>query len=135
MTSTTDPGYLRRKEIMAEALDILVVDDNPDILVMMSEILALDGHQVRTFGDGASAITDFQHQPADLVIADIGMPDVTGWQVAQSIRDVSTRTPIIFITAVGERVDEGMVHQLGVSAVLRKPFRISQIRKILREIT
>jgi len=120
---------------MAEALDILVVDDNPDVLTMMREILTLDGHRVRTFGDGASAIMGFQHQPADLVIADIGMPEVTGWQVAQSIREMSTETPIVFITAVGERVDEKMVHLLGISAVLRKPFRLAQLKKTLQDIT
>jgi len=119
---------------MPDALDILVVDDNPDVLSMFREILCLEGHRVRTFADGASAMADFQRAPADLVIADLGMPEVTGWDVARSIREMSAQTPIVFVTAVGQGVDQKAVRRLRVSAVLRKPFRISQIRKILQEI-
>ncbi len=101
---------------------------------MLEEVLSLEGHRSRTFEDGASAIADFRERPADLVITDLGMPEVTGWQVAKLIRDVSSETPIVFITAVGEYVDPELVKSLGISAVLRKPFRLARIREILQEI-
>lgn len=101
---------------------------------MFEEILSLEGHQVRTYEDGAGAVDDFRRQPANLVISDLGMPDVSGWHVAQSIREISPATPIVFITAVGEYVDPQKVKSLGVLAVLRKPFRLTQIKDILQAI-
>ena len=120
---------------MPAKLDIMVVDDNPDVLSMLREILTLEDYQVRTFADGASAIDAFCRRPADLVITDLGMPEVSGWMVAEAIREVSTQTPIVFITAVGEPVDPVIVRQLGVHSVLRKPFKLAQIREILRNIS
>jgi len=101
---------------------------------MIRDILAMQGHHVRAFADGASAVADFQRWPADLVITDLGMPEVSGWQVARSIRAVSLKTPIAFITAVGERVDEPSLLKLGITAVLHKPFRIAQVLEILQSV-
>jgi len=120
---------------MSASLDILVVDDNPEVLSMFREILGMEGHLVRAFGEGALAVADFERQPADLVITDLGMPETSGWEVARLIRQITTETPIVFITAVGEQVDQSIVDQLKVSAVLRKPFKLSQIRNILMGIT
>jgi len=119
---------------MPTSLDIMVVDDNPDVLSMFREILGLEGHLVRAFSEGALAIADFERQPADLVITDLGMPEVSGWEVARLIRQITSETPIVFITAVGEQVDQSIVDRLGVSTVLRKPFKLSQIKNILMDI-
>jgi CheY-like chemotaxis protein len=118
---------------MAE-LDILVVDDNPEVLAMFREILGMEGHQVRVFDNGTSAVADFRRQSADLIITDLGMPEVSGWEVARQVRRITAKTPIVFITAVGERVDQDIVDQLGVTAVLRKPFKLSQIKDILMQL-
>jgi CheY-like chemotaxis protein len=116
-------------------LDIIVVDDNPEILLMFEEILDLEGHRVRTFEDGKPAISEFRDRPADLVISDLGMPEMTGWQVAQKIRQYDAKVPIVFITAVGEYVDPEKIVALGVLTVLRKPFRLAEVRDILAKIT
>lgn len=120
---------------MSKSLDIIVVDDNPEILTMFEEILAMEGHKVRVFETAILAVNDFHRQSCDLVISDLGMPDISGWQLARMVRDLDATVPIVFITAVGEYVNPEKVTALGVCAVLRKPFRLAQIKDILEGLT
>ncbi len=118
---------------MTQSLRILVVDDNPDVLKMFDEIFALEGHQVAVFNDGQSAIDAFDPQSFDIVITDLGMPDVTGWDVVRAIRAQRADMPIFIITAIGEYVDPDKVNQLGIQAVIRKPFRLAEMRALIAE--
>jgi len=120
---------------MPAPLNILVVDDNAEVLATIRELLLLHGYRVRAFTEGAAAVADFRRAPADMVITDLGMPEVTGWQVAGAVRQMSATTPIVFITAVSERLDEDALRQLGIAEVLRKPFRISQISRVLHMLS
>ncbi len=120
---------------MAASLNILVVDDNPEILMMFKEFLSLDGHRVRTFEDGETALAGFREDRPDIVITDLGMPEISGWQVAETVRKESIEIPIIFITAVSNQVDPALVQRLHIAEVVRKPFKIGQIKDLIYSLT
>ncbi len=120
---------------MSTPLQILVVDDNPDVLKMLDEILGLQGHRVVACDDGQTAIDTFNQQSFDIVITDLGMPEVNGWDIVQAVRDKSVDLPIFVITAIGEYVDSEKVRELDVQAVIRKPFRIAEINTLIQEYT
>jgi len=112
---------------------ILIVEDEPSISDNIEIALEEEGYRhvvVRTASDALNSITDI-----DLVVLDIGLPDRSGFEVAQEIRRTS-RIPIIFLTARGSEIDRVSGLELGADDYLVKPFSIreliARIRAVLR---
>lgn len=103
---------------------ILVVDDHPEILENISEILSLAGHQVLTAATGKEAVDKaFHHQP-ELIICDIMMPDLDGYGVLHVLKKnpQTAAIPFIFLTAKTERADFRKGMELGADDYITKPF-------------
>lgn len=85
-----------------ELRNIMIVDDEPDILVTYQSFLSLEGYRVAAFSDAYSALREFAAKPSlyDLVILDIRMPELNGLQMYQSLRAMNPYCKIIFITAL-----------------------------------
>jgi DNA-binding response OmpR family regulator len=114
---------------------VLVVDDDPALLPLIEHTFAREGYQVHTASDGKEALrVFFAHRP-DLVVLDIMMPRMDGWETCRRIREVSD-APIIMLTARGQ--DEDIVRGLeyGADDYLTKPFSIKVLlahaRAVLR---
>jgi DNA-binding response OmpR family regulator len=114
---------------------VLVVDDDPALLPLIEHTFAREGYQVHTASDGKEALrVFFAHRP-DLVVLDIMMPRMDGWETCRRIREVSD-VPIIMLTARGQ--DEDIVRGLeyGADDYLTKPFSIKVLlahaRAVLR---
>jgi PAS domain S-box-containing protein len=123
----------------ARPLRILTIDDDPLLLKSLSEALQLDGHSVIDANGGQAGIDAFltsQHdKPFDVVITDLGMPQIDGRQVAAAIKNVSPATPIILFTGWGQRLTaEGDV-PLHVDRVLNKPPKLRDLREALAQAT
>jgi DNA-binding response OmpR family regulator len=122
----------------ARSLRILVVDDDPGLTESLRFTLEEDGHHV-IVADGGQAGIDAFHSarqalvPFDIVITDLGMPDVDGRQVVASVRAAAADTPIIMLTGWGQRLADGepMSH---VDRVLNKPPHLRELRKALAEL-
>ncbi len=114
-------------------LRILVVDDDPVLSRSLEDALRTDGHQVDVASGGQAGIESFTAafragKHFDLVITDLGMPRVDGRKVAEAVKSLSPRTPIILLTGWGQRLlDEGDVPP-NIDRVLSKPPRMQQIR-------
>src|SRR5215813_7441465 len=105
-------------------IDILVVDDDPANLVAIEAILNELGQNVVKATSGAEALRRLLTQEFALIILDVRMPDMDGYETARLIRDrdKTRATPIIFLTAFDRRESEVMrVYQLGTMGLLRKP--------------
>ncbi|WP_137279447.1 ATP-binding protein [Pseudomonas rhizoryzae] len=102
---------------------ILVADDNPDIADTIAELLELDGHQVRIAYDGQQALEAFHSYGPDIVISDIGMPGLTGYQLARAIRQTTTGRAIklIAMTGWGQPQDQAEALAAGFDHHLTKP--------------
>jgi DNA-binding response OmpR family regulator len=120
------------------SLRILVVDDDPGLTESLRFALEEDGHHV-IVADGGQAGIDAFHSarqalvPFDIVITDLGMPDVDGRQVVASVRAAAPDTPIIMLTGWGQRLadSEPMSH---VDRLLSKPPHLRELRKALAEL-
>ena len=109
--------------------DILIVDDTPANLRLLSQMLVERGHKVRAVLDGTHALTAAQAVPPDLVLLDIRMPDMDGYEVCQRLKaDTRTREiPILFISALGETEDKVKAFSLGGVDYITKPFQAAEV--------
>lgn len=115
---------------------ILLVEDEPDMALIVADTLREEGYDVVVAKDGASGLNKFTVEGADLVIADIMMPKMDGFEMAWLIRRKSADTPIIFLTAKSGIDDVERGFDLGANDYLRKPFELRElivrIRALLR---
>ena len=109
--------------------DILIVDDTPANLRLLSQMLAEQGFQVRPVPDGALALAAVQVEPPDLILLDIRMPDMSGYEVCERLK-ADGRTadiPIIFISALDAVQDKIKAFAAGGVDYVTKPFRIEEV--------
>ena len=114
---------------------ILVVDDEVRYQRLLDANLRTDGYEVVAASDGAEAIEVFSSQPIDLILLDVMMPKLDGFETCQRIREYSN-VPIIMLTAKGEEKDRVRGLDLGADDYLTKPFSatelLARVRAVLR---
>ena len=114
---------------------ILVVDDDLNICELLRLYLTKEGYNVVIANDGVQAVTMFQNESPNLVLLDIMLPKLDGWQVCREIRKFS-ETPIIMLTAKGEVFDRVLGLELGADDYVVKPFDtkeiVARIKAVLR---
>ena len=117
------------------AFKILIADDDRNICELLRLYLEKEGHTVFTANDGEEALTQFNANPPDIILLDIMMPKLDGWQVCREIRKKSD-CPIIMITAKGETFDKVLGLELGADDYVVKPFDtkeiVARIKAVLR---
>jgi two-component system, OmpR family, response regulator len=106
---------------------ILVVEDDTSVREMVCDALQLAGYETRTAVDGSEALASQQKTKADLIVSDINMPKVDGYELAQRLRDRGDTTPIIFLTARNEKPDIGKGFRVGADDYISKPFGIEEL--------
>lgn len=107
---------------MVESENILVVDDETSIADLVAELLRAEGYRTCTCYSGAEALEAFSREGFDLVILDIMMPGMDGFEVCRKLRAVSD-VPIVFLSARGEESDQVIGLTLGADDYVSKPFR------------
>ena len=115
---------------------LLVVDDDPGLLLAVSETLRAEGYDVKTARRGAEALIIVAQTLPDLIISDIRMPGMDGYQLVQKLRS-NPRTrlvPIVFLTAKDEIADRITGFRTGVDAYLTKPFEPEELAAIVHAI-
>ena len=108
------------------ATRILCIDDDSNICDLLCMYLQKEGYEVRTAQDGLEGISLFRTYEPDLVLLDIMMPRMDGWQVCQEIRKQSSK-PIIMVTAKGETIDKVLGLELGADDFIVKPFDMKEV--------
>src|SRR5512133_110090 len=114
---------------------ILVVDDEVRITQLVRDYLAHAGFGVVSAGDGRSALALYRAEKPDLVVLDLGLPELDGLDVARELRKLGN-TPIIMLTARAEESDKLVGLELGADDYLTKPFSpkelVARVRAVLR---
>ncbi|MCU0587028.1 MAG: response regulator [Syntrophobacteraceae bacterium] len=100
---------------------LLIVDDDPEILEILRDMLRLKGHRVTATADGHEALRLIDAEHFDLVLTDLGMPSVSGWDIARRAKARSPKLPVILITGWGAQYEEDDLTASGVDHVLSKP--------------
>ncbi|HEY0729052.1 MAG TPA: response regulator, partial [Pyrinomonadaceae bacterium] len=113
---------------------LLVVDDEDFVRELLSEILECEHCEVELAQDGTEALALFREREFDGVFTDVGMPGMSGWELAREIRQVNQTIPIAIITGWGEIVGSNEQRAAGVDWVVAKPFTADRIAELVREI-
>ena len=100
---------------------VLLVDDEENILDVCSRYLKREDYRVMTASNGREALKQYEAFQPDLVVLDIMMPEMNGWEVAEAIRQ-ENETPIIMLTALGQEQDRIYGLTLGADDYITKPF-------------
>ncbi len=124
---------------MSKSKSVLVVDDEPNIVVSLEFLLEQAGYQVRIAHDGQEAWEAIERQPPDLVLLDVMLPRLSGFDVCQKIREHPDlqRVRVVMLTAKGREVEVSKGLALGADAYISKPFStqdlLAQVRTLLAD--
>jgi DNA-binding response OmpR family regulator len=115
---------------------ILVVDDEPTIVTVVGERLKRDGFSVRAVASGEEALAVLEDDPVELVVLDLMLPGIDGFEVLRRLRGRGSTVPVVVLTARDEDVDKIVGLELGADDYLVKPFNprelTARIRAVLR---
>jgi len=119
-------------EEIAEAddhkLSILLIDDDRILNETLAEFLTLKGYRVESAYDGIEAVRSFRPAEHDMVMTDVAMPGMNGWELAAALRVRAPQLPIVLITGYGSgNWNEGYLKKQGIAAVLGKPLDLDQL--------
>jgi CheY-like chemotaxis protein len=123
-----------------DRLTILVIDDDSNIAALLERICAKAGHSVFKALSGDEGLTIFDKEPMDLVICDLGMPGMSGWDVGKSIRATCqergiTKPPFILLTGWGgQELEKEKIAASGTDAVVAKPIDSATVISTVRAI-
>ncbi|MBD2387271.1 diguanylate cyclase domain-containing protein [Cylindrospermum sp. FACHB-282] len=108
---------------------VMIVDDTPDNLRLLSKILESQGFKVRKTVSGKMAIQAAKIEPPDLILLDINMPDINGYEVCRQLKSQkeTVNIPIIFISALDKTTDKVMAFEIGGVDYITKPFQDSEV--------
>ena len=113
---------------------VLIVDDEPTIRELLRVVCAEEGHEARTAASVREALQLWRAWLPGCIFLDLVMPGEPGTELVRSIRSVGDRTPIVIVSGDLRPDWVARVRRFGVTAVLEKPFRLSQIIELLRTL-
>jgi two-component system alkaline phosphatase synthesis response regulator PhoP len=115
---------------------ILLADDEPDIVAILKRYLEIDGYSVTVARDGQEALDSINANEFDLLILDVMMPKLNGWEVCKKIKgDPKTSSiPVIILTAKSQDVDALMSYEIGADEYATKPFDYNILSAIIKRL-
>ena len=119
---------------MKSSLDVLIVDDEPSVLEVVSSYFRHDGHSVVTAASGREALEKFRRDHFDLVVLDRVMPEMSGDQTARFIKELNHDVPVIMLTGFGALIEVTGSQPQPVDVVLSKPITIDALRKTVQKL-
>ena len=122
---TEKSGVESSHAISTEKVNILIIDDEPQLGAVISEMLSLQGHQTSVFDSGKGGIEAFKKGGYEVLITDLGMPDVSGWEVIDTARQIAPGVISGIIT--GWDISEAEAKRKGADFLINKPFDSNQI--------
>jgi signal transduction histidine kinase/CheY-like chemotaxis protein len=128
----TPVGKIERKS--SKKLRLLVVDDEPSVRDLLRELLEAEGHVVEIASNAFEALAAFRASKFDVVYTDIGMPGMSGWELARLIREIDAEVPLAVITGWGDEVESERQKAAGVDKVVTKPFSAERIIELTEEL-
>jgi signal transduction histidine kinase/ActR/RegA family two-component response regulator len=119
--------------VAINAVNILVVDNERSVREMMTRLLASFGHAVASAESGSEAIALFKKTGFDLVFTDLGMPGMSGWEVAREIKRLDANAVVVLMSGWAISLDSQRAREMGVDRVLQKPFDVDYLQSLIAE--
>ena len=117
--ATADDGRANR------AGSVLVIDDEADVRDLVAEVLASHGHRITTAAGGSEGVERFKTGHYDLVLTDLGLPDLSGWDVARAIKICRASVPVLLLTGWEDDLNPAAASL--VDGILKKPFGVDEL--------
>jgi CheY-like chemotaxis protein len=127
----TEVGQPDSEIVVSRSLHVLIVDDEEHVLDILSEFLTMDGHTVESANNGREGLEKFHTGRFDLVVTDRAMPEMSGDQLAATIKRMAPDKPIIMLTGFGDMMKASEENPPGVDYILSKPTKIAEFRKAI----
>lgn len=118
----------------SRAARILVIDDEPKLAELLRSFLELQGHRVWTVTEGAAAVALLADHAFDLLLTDLGMPEMSGWDVVREARRLRPNLPMIMVSGWGAQIDPQQVAESGVAEVIEKPYTFETIHQVIESV-
>lgn len=106
---------------------ILIADDEPSMLIGLNDNLSFEGYETVSAKNGEEALAIASKENFDLIILDVMMPKISGFDVCKSLRKRGINTPVIFLTAKGEEIDKVIGLEIGADDYVTKPFSLREL--------
>ena len=126
----TSNGHKRREKKTAS---ILVADDDPAMRSLVSDELKEEGYRIIQVSDGLEVLRCLSDVSPDLIITDLRMPH-GGLDVVARIKEVVPKTPVILMTAFGDKETESLAYKWGASAYFNKPVRMGELKEAVHNL-
>ena len=122
-------------EKLTKKLKVLAIDDQRMILDLLTSMFANLGHSTEVAETGLEGIAKFNQNAFDLVVTDLGLLDISGFEVSQKIKEQNPEVPIVMITGWGANFDQEQLKKAGVDYILAKPFKLEQLTEVVEKVT
>jgi CheY-like chemotaxis protein len=113
---------------------VVLIDDQRDVLDTAAMMLRADGHDVRVFLDPIAAVASVVADRPDLVISDLGMPGMNGWDVARRVHEAHPGLPVVLLTGWGREITAAQIREGGIAAVIPKPVETPALRAVIARV-
>ncbi|MEC4894046.1 MAG: response regulator [Oscillatoria sp. PMC 1051.18] len=119
----------KKNSFLTAIYDILIVDDQPENLRLLSSILSEQGYKVRRVINGNLALNAAQLEPPDLILLDITMPEINGYEVCEKLKQKpeTQEIPVIFLSAKDDLFDKVLAFEVGGADYITKPFYVQEV--------
>jgi len=118
----------------AKQKKVLVIDDQAIVTELLVSVLERMNYQSVVASCGREGVEQFERDEFDLVITDLGMPDISGWEVSKSVKQKNPKVPVVVITGWGVTPDPDKMREAKVDSIIHKPFQIDQLEKIIQDL-
>jgi CheY-like chemotaxis protein len=113
---------------------VLVIDDQPMVTDLLVSVLERMNYKSEVASCGREGVEKFEKDDFDLVITDLGMPDISGWEVSKLVKQSKPDVPVIVVTGWGIDPDPNKIKDSKVDCLINKPFQIDQLEKIIKDL-
>jgi CheY-like chemotaxis protein len=127
----TEPGTAPLALAANAGARVLVIDDEEHVREALADMLRLTHHEVVVASQGFEGLEYFRAAPFDLVMTDLAMPGMSGWQVAQAVKAARPHVPVVLVTGWGVEVQADELQTRGVDRVMSKPFRFEDVQEVV----
>jgi CheY-like chemotaxis protein len=123
-----------KKNNPSNVKNVLIIDDEPLIAELLTSILERINIKCKVASYGQAGLELFDKEVFDLVITDLGMPDISGWDMSKAVKERTPEVPVIIITGWGLDPDPNKMKDSKVDQIITKPFQIDQLEKTIKDL-
>jgi GAF domain-containing protein/ActR/RegA family two-component response regulator/anti-sigma regulatory factor (Ser/Thr protein kinase) len=124
----------KTKKLSGEQSRVLIIEDEKNIREVLDETLSAEGYEVTCAATGMEGIELFKKKEFDLVITDLGIPNMSGWEVADQIKSINPSTPVVLSTGWRLKLDPVKMKSQNVDRVIKKPFNLEQVLEVVSDL-